>query len=163
MTKTDALLQRFRDLNVWRRGDERAPHKPLLVLYALGRLQAGADWLIAFDELERPLESLLEEFGPPRKSQHPELRFYHLQTDGVWEIDERVPLTRRQGSQNFLRTELRKWHIAGRGARGTRPKRSQSLHRDALSLRTRPGPLCASNLAHPPGCCFRLKPQCSRF
>ncbi len=113
MTKTDALLQQFRDLNVWRRGDERAPHKPLLVLYALSRLQAGADRLIPFDELERPLESLLEEFGPPRKSQHPELPFYHLQTDGVWEIDERVPLTRRRGSQNFLRTELRKWHIAG--------------------------------------------------
>lgn len=113
LTKTDELVQRFRDLNVWRRGDERAPHKPLLVLYALGRLQAGADRLIPFDELEHPLESLLEEFGPPRKSHHPELPFYHLKTDGVWEIDERLPLTRRRGSQNFLRTELRKWRIAG--------------------------------------------------
>lgn len=106
-------MQRFRELNVWRRGDERAPHKPLKVLYALGRLQAGADRLIPFDELEGPLESLLEEFGPPRKSQHPELPFYHLQTDGVWEVDERVPLTRRRGSQNLLRTDLREWHIGG--------------------------------------------------
>ena len=113
MTKTDALLQRFRDLNVWRRGDERAPHKPLLILYALGQLQAGIDRLIPFDRLERPLEQLLEEFGPPRKSPHPELPFYHLQTDVVWEIDERIPLTRRKGSKNPLRTELRKWHIGG--------------------------------------------------
>jgi putative restriction endonuclease len=113
LTKTDALKAHFRDLNVWRRGDERAPHKPLLVLYALGQLQAGAARLIPFDQLERPLERLLEEFGPPRKSPHPELPFYHLQTDGIWEIDENVPLTGRQGSKNPLRTELRKWRIGG--------------------------------------------------
>jgi putative restriction endonuclease len=87
LTKTDALLQRFRDLNVWRRGDERAPHKPLLVLYALAQIQSGAERLIPFDQLEGPLERLLQEFGPPRKSPHPELPFFHLQTDGVWEID----------------------------------------------------------------------------
>ena len=113
MTKTDALLEKFRDLNVWRRGDERAPHKPLLVLYALGRLQAGAGRLIPFDELERALERLLEEFGPPRKSPHPELPFYHLQHDGVWEIEERVPLRRRKGSKNPLRTELRNGRVGG--------------------------------------------------
>jgi len=114
LTKTDALIQRFRALNVWRRGDERAPHKPLLVLYALGQLQAGTGRLIPFDQLERPLERLLEEFGPPRKSTHPELPFYHLQNDGVWEIDEKAhPLTRRMGSKNPLRTELRKWHVGG--------------------------------------------------
>ena len=114
LTKTDALIQRFRGLNVWRRGDERAPHKPLLVLYALGQLQAGAERLIPFDQLERPLERLLEEFGPPRESTHPELPFYHLQNDGVWQIEEGAhPLTRRKGSKNPLRTELRKWHVGG--------------------------------------------------
>ena len=113
MTKTDALVRKFSDLNVWRRGDERAPHKPLLVLYALARIQSGADRLIPFDRLEGPLERLLQEFGPPRKSPHPELPFFHLQTDGLWEIDERVPLRRRMGSRNFLRTELRKFRIAG--------------------------------------------------
>lgn len=113
MTKTDALLRQFRDLNVWRRGDERAPHKPLLVLYALGQLQAGVGRLIVFDQLEEPLARLLEDFGPPRKSPHPELPFYHLQNDGVWEIDEQTPLTRRKGSKNPLRTELRKWRVAG--------------------------------------------------
>lgn len=98
---------------MWRRKDERAPHKPLLVLYALGQLQAGAGRLIPFSQLETPLERLLEEFGPPRKSPHPELPFYHLQNDGVWEIEEHVPLTRRKGSKNPLRTELRKWRIGG--------------------------------------------------
>ena len=113
VTKTDWLLKQFENLNVWRRGDERAPHKPLLVLYALGQVQAGADRLIPFDRIEGPLAHLLEDFGPPRRSAHPELPFYHLQTDGVWEIEERVPLTRRRGSRNPLRTELRKWSIRG--------------------------------------------------
>jgi putative restriction endonuclease len=98
---------------VWRRGEERAPHKPLLVLYALGRLQAGADRRIPFNELEGPLTGLLEEFGPPRKSLHPELPFFHLKTDGVWEIDESQPLVRRQGSRNPLRSQLRRFHVAG--------------------------------------------------
>lgn len=69
--------------------------------------------MIGFDQLERPLQALLEEFGPPRKSPHPELPFYHLQSDGVWEIDETAPLVRRQGSKNPLRTELRKWRVTG--------------------------------------------------
>jgi putative restriction endonuclease len=139
VTKTDALLQQFRKLNVWRRGDERAPHKPLLVLYALGQLQAGKERLIPFDQLEGPLESLLEEFGPPRKSPHPELPFYHLQTDGVWEIDEQVPLTRRKGSKNPLRTELRRWRIAGGFTMGIfdelrrRPEAARELARDILA------------------------------
>ena len=75
MTRTDRILEQFRELNVWRRGDERAPHKPLLVLFALSKLQAGAPRLIPFDEVEDPLSRLLEDFGPPRKSVHPELPF----------------------------------------------------------------------------------------
>ena len=113
MTKTDETLERFRHLNVWKRGDVRAPHKPLLVLLALGRLQAGADRLLPYDELEQPLTRLLEEFGPPRKSPHPELPFYHLQTDGVWQIEDRVALRIRRGSKNPLKSELRKFRIAG--------------------------------------------------
>ena len=139
MTKTDWLLKQFKDLNVWRRGDERAPHKPLLVLYALGRIQAGADRLIPFDQIEGPLTRLLEEFGPPRQSAHPELPFYHLQTDGVWQIEDRIPLTRRKGSKNPLRTELRKWSIRG-GFTGeifeqlkVRPEAVRELAREMLS------------------------------
>lgn len=113
MTKVDALLQRFQDLNVWRRGGERAPHKPLLILLALGRLQASTQRLLPFDQIEQPLTSLLEEFGPPRKSPHPELPFYHLTNDGIWEIEERIPLRIRRGSKNPLRSELRKFQIGG--------------------------------------------------
>lgn len=113
LTRTDRILEQFRELNVWRRGDERAPHKPLLVLLALSKLQAGAPRLIPFDEVEDPLSRLLEDFGPPRKSVHPELPFYHLQSDGIWEIHDHVGLTIRRGSKNPLRSELRRFRIGG--------------------------------------------------
>jgi predicted restriction endonuclease len=41
MTKRRAdgpVVDQFAALNVWSRGGERAPHKPLLVLYVLGHL-----------------------------------------------------------------------------------------------------------------------------
>jgi putative restriction endonuclease len=72
-------------LNVWKQGDQRAPHKPLLVLYALGRWQRGRPE-VSFAEVEPELTSLLQEFGPPRKSDHPEQPFWRLQNDGVWAV-----------------------------------------------------------------------------
>jgi putative restriction endonuclease len=113
LTTTGALLQQFRSLNVWRRRYERAPHKPLLVLYAPGKLQGGAERLIPFDLAERPLAQLLQQFGPPRKLPHPELPLYHLRNDGGWEIDEEVPLKRWKGSDNPLLGELRKHRTGG--------------------------------------------------
>jgi predicted type IV restriction endonuclease len=38
----DPVLQQFDDLSVWKRGDERAPHKPLLVLYAAAGRERSA-------------------------------------------------------------------------------------------------------------------------
>src|SRR4051794_39762784 len=82
---SDDILHRFDDLGIWKQGDQRAPHKPLLVLYALGMWQAGQKH-VSFREVEPDLTSLLREFGPPRKSDHPEQPFWRLQRDGVWAV-----------------------------------------------------------------------------
>ena len=42
------LLRRVTELGLWRRGGERAPHKPLLILLALGRLSQGGKRLCAY-------------------------------------------------------------------------------------------------------------------
>jgi putative restriction endonuclease len=76
----DAILSQFDGLNVWSRGGQRAPHKPLLVLYALGRWQRGDEGDIPYREVDRDLTALLKEFGPPRQSYHPEYPFWRLQT-----------------------------------------------------------------------------------
>src|SRR3954463_9034732 len=82
---TDAILLRFDDLSIWKQGVQRAPHKPLLVLYALGRWQNGQKD-VTFCHSESDLTTLLREFGPPRKSDHPEQPFWRLQRDGVWTV-----------------------------------------------------------------------------
>jgi putative restriction endonuclease len=42
----DEIRDRFNSINVWNRGGERAPHKPLLGLYAIGRLLCGEPRLV---------------------------------------------------------------------------------------------------------------------
>ncbi len=87
MMDNEQFVRRFDDLSIWRQGDQRAPHKLLLVLYALGRWQSGQKE-VTFRQVEPDLTLLLREFGPPRKSDHPEQPFWRLQRDGVWVIVE---------------------------------------------------------------------------
>jgi len=91
-----SILNRFDQLAVWKRGDQRAPHKPLLVLYALGRWQRGRKD-VTFLEAEPDLTALLREFGPPRKSDHPEQPFWRLQNDGVWTVQAPADLPKKAG------------------------------------------------------------------
>jgi putative restriction endonuclease len=81
----EQVLKRFDELTIWKKGEQRAPHKPLLILYALGLWQRGQTE-VTFREAEPTLRALLQEFGPPRKSDHPEQPFWRLQRDGVWSV-----------------------------------------------------------------------------
>ena len=92
----DAILRRFDELSTWTRGDQRAPHKPLLVLYALGCWQRGQAE-VGFAEAEPALRDLLREFGPPRGSDHPEQPYWRLQRDGVWVVEEPEGLPLKAG------------------------------------------------------------------
>lgn len=83
----DEFLRRLDGLSVWKRGDQRAPHKPLLLLLALGRVARGAARLSGFgSDIEAPLDDLLRRFGPPRVRQQPAHPFERLANDGLWEI-----------------------------------------------------------------------------
>jgi putative restriction endonuclease len=100
------VLKLFDELGVWRRGDQRAPHKPLLVLYALGRWCGGDRDDIPFRVVDRDVTELLKNFGPPRKSYHPEYPFWRLQTDGVWQVQCAEKLKTRKGNTGPPRSEL---------------------------------------------------------
>ena len=94
--KRNEFLQKLDQVKCWRRHGTRAPHKPLLVLLALGRAAQGQERLARYEEdIERPLADLLKWFGPPRKVMHPESPFDHLRNDGLWEIpgEESLPTT----------------------------------------------------------------------
>jgi putative restriction endonuclease len=87
------ILAAFSRLRTWERDGQRAPHKPLLVLLALGRWVQGDRGPLRYADIEKPLRDLLIEFGPPRKTYHPEFPFWFLRNDGVWEVvpDQNYP------------------------------------------------------------------------
>jgi hypothetical protein len=109
MDRTE-VLQRFERLNVWKQGDQRAPHKPLLVLYALGRWQRGRPE-VSFAEAEPELTALLQEFGPPRRSDHPEQPFWRLQNDGVWAVHAPHDLPLKTGDTIPKKAALRSHEV----------------------------------------------------
>ncbi|MDH6624276.1 putative restriction endonuclease [Streptomyces sp. LBL] len=78
-------LERAAKLRQWSRGGVRAPHKPLLLLYALGRFQADAADELPYTAVEADLKQLLAEYGPARETT-PAYPFHHLVSDGVWEV-----------------------------------------------------------------------------
>lgn len=112
MDKSD-LEERFAQLNTWSRGDQRAPHKPLMILYALGQLLAGKQRLMLFSDLEAPMTELLREFGPSRKSYHPEYPFARLVGDGLWELANAAEAVPRDGHTDPIKTELRRLGVEG--------------------------------------------------
>ncbi|MFI9720810.1 phosphorothioated DNA-binding restriction endonuclease [Streptomyces sp. NPDC052396] len=78
-------LERAAKLRQWTRSGARAPHKPLLFLYALGRFQQDADDELRYSAVEEDLRRLLAEYGPPHRTT-PAYPFHHLVSDGVWEV-----------------------------------------------------------------------------
>ena len=110
----DEILRKFDQINVWTRGDERAPHKPLLILYALGRWQRGERSEVQFADVAQDVGELLREFGPPRRSYHPEYPFWRLQADGLWTVEADAPVEPRQGHTDPKKSELLKYNARGR-------------------------------------------------
>src|SRR4051812_42094938 len=82
----EEILKAFDGIRVWQRGDRRAPHKPLLILLALGRLARGEKPSVEFSEIEEKLGRLLEEFGPSGSNMSRNYPFWHLKTDGLWHL-----------------------------------------------------------------------------
>lgn len=107
------VLRQFDEIGVWRRGDQRAPHKPLLILYALGRWQNGERGGISFHDVARDLGELLKEFGPPRQSQQAEYPFWRLQNDNIWIVQADGPVAPRAGQKDAKRSELFKHNARG--------------------------------------------------
>ena len=98
----DDWLERIATLNVWSRGGQRAPHKPLLILLALAAWQRTGSSELDFSRTEPELASLLRSFGPPAKQVAPQYPFVHLQSDGFWTLNTDIRV-----SESFTLTRLR--------------------------------------------------------
>ena len=103
----------FEKITVWKRGGQRAPHKPLLALYALGQCHRAEGRLITYSDVDRDLRKLLVDFGPTRKSYHPEYPFWRLQNDGIWELQDADKVELRASSTDARKSELLKYKVRG--------------------------------------------------
>ena len=108
----ETIIQKFETLRRWRRAGERAPHKPLLVLYAIRKLLRDEVRLIPYSEIGEHLEKLLREFGPRRANYRTQYPFWRLQNDGIWEISDadRIGQT---ASGDALRSDLVRYDVSG--------------------------------------------------
>lgn len=86
----DELIEKIANLSIWKKGGQRAPHKPLLILLALGELQTKKSNIFPYEEIKPKLTQLLMDFGPIRKSYHPEEPFVRLTRDGIWQLSKEV-------------------------------------------------------------------------
>jgi len=87
VTERVEWLERVTSIRRWSKAGERAPHKPLLLLYAFGRLQSTGSSRVPFTDAEQPLSMLLDEYGPTGRRTTPVYPFHHLQTDGLWIVE----------------------------------------------------------------------------
>jgi putative restriction endonuclease len=81
----DHWLDRVAGIRRYQKDGRRAAHKPLLLLWALGRWQQGAAEPVPYATAEPELQLLLDEWGPPNRTT-PSYPFRRLANDGLWTV-----------------------------------------------------------------------------
>lgn len=93
MTRTE-LLEVLSGLRQAQVGGRRAPHKPLLLLWLLGRLANGGPDSVSYAEAAGPVSELVNDFGPPVSNaaaarHRAAMPFVHLERE-LWDLRDRV-------------------------------------------------------------------------
>ena len=112
MRRETTIIQQFETLRQWQRPGERAPHKPLLILYAISRVLRDGVHFIPYSEIDESLERLLREFGPRRANYSTHYPFWRLQNDGIWEITDANRI-RQTASGDALKSDLVRYDVSG--------------------------------------------------
>ena len=113
------ILRAFDRIRVFQQRGHRAPHKPLLILLALGRLVRGENPVVEFSEIEGKLKELLAEFGPSSAPASRHYPFWHLATDRgagdqpIWVLKGPPEILKRPPAVAPNLSELRKYHVSG--------------------------------------------------
>ena len=91
----DEVLTRLASLRQHQQGGQRSPHKPLLVLLALGHLHVYGTSELYWSNVETRLADLITEFGRSSKTSRTQSAAYpftRLRSDNVWILDHDVPM-----------------------------------------------------------------------
>jgi putative restriction endonuclease len=114
----DSFLQEFQSAPVWHGVGQRAPHKALALLYAMSQLQRGhSHRLVRYVDAEAPLKQLLDQFGPPRRTHHPEQPVWRLRKNNqtpstIWEVTNSDRISQDDGGNPVI-GDLRKYATFG--------------------------------------------------
>lgn len=85
----EELKMRVLNLGTWKKNGKRAPNKPLLILFALGKLLNENTRYISYIENKKELGSLISEFTKS-KNAHPDYPFLYLKNDGIWQLNNSI-------------------------------------------------------------------------
>jgi putative restriction endonuclease len=91
----ERVLARLASLRQHQQNGRRSPHKPLLVLLALGRVWNRGRSDLPWQEARTSLAALIDEFGPASTTapaQSAAYPFTRLRADTVWVLDHDVPM-----------------------------------------------------------------------
>lgn len=105
-------LSRFLNIRIGTSGDKRAPHKPLLLLWVIGRCLRHEERLVSYELIDRELCRLMRRFGPHGRSFNTHFPFWRLQNDGIWEL-ENAHLVRTTKSGDAYKSDLLRFQIRG--------------------------------------------------
>lgn len=92
---TSEALSQLLAVRQHQRGGQRSPHKPLLILLALGQLAATGSSDLDWAPTAGKLGELLAEFGPPSTTSPTQAAAYpfaRLRSDRVWTLSRDVPM-----------------------------------------------------------------------
>ena len=84
----ETTIRKFESLRIGQSGGKAAPHKPLLILYAIGALLKDKRRLLPYSEIDERLGYLLSEFGSESSGEKAYVPFWRLQTDEIWEVTD---------------------------------------------------------------------------
>lgn len=113
MTTSAQFLARLDQILVYKKGEQRAPHKPLYLLLCIASLQQGLPRLRPFDEVSLVLGEALRRFGPRVAAVHPEYPFWRLQHDGLSVVEAEGPLEQRTSNDDPKVSSLRTQNARG--------------------------------------------------
>ena len=106
MLNADQTIALFEGLRRAQNNGRYAPHKPLLVLLALARIQRGEGRLVPFAEVDKPLQNLLTEFGPSGAAKSRHYPYWHLDR-ALWQVNGPATLVKRALGATPNLSELR--------------------------------------------------------
>ena len=85
-------VERLTAIRQFSKDGKRAPHKPLLILLALGRLARTGSSELAWSDVEFELGALLDSYGLGKGGAGGAVNpFTYLESDGFWHLSREVP------------------------------------------------------------------------